>query len=162
LLFEREIKVGDYVEADTVSGTILSIGFRTTIVLTRDNVKIIIPNSKLVSDKVINWTKGEPHARVGLDVGVAYGSDTKKVKEVLIKCANNHSWIMKKPAPEVFFTEFADSSLNFKLYFYTEKIFVREKTKSDLRFTIYDEFNKEKIEIPFPQVDVHLPNKQDK
>ncbi len=157
LLFEREIKVGDYVEADTVSGTILNIGFRTTIMLTRDNVKIIIPNSKLVSNKVINWTKGESYARVGLDIGVAYGSDTHKVKEFLLECANEHKSIMKKPAPEVYFLDFGDSSLNFRLYFYTEKIFYRETIKSDLRFLIYDKFNKEEIQIPFPQMDIHLP-----
>jgi small-conductance mechanosensitive channel len=159
LLFEREIKVGDYVEADTVSGTIMDIGFRTTTMLTRDNVKIIIPNSKLVSEKVINWTKGEKYARVGLDVGVAYGSDTHEVKKILKLCATSHKDIMSKPAPEVYFLDFGDSSLDFRLFFYTRKIFYREAIKSDLRFKIYDEFNKAGINIPFPQVDVHMPDK---
>lgn len=162
LLFEREIKVGDYVEADTVSGTILNIGFRTTLMLTRDNIRIIIPNSKLVSNKVINWTKGEAFARVGIDVGVAYGSDTYKVKEVLLRSAKDHESIMRKPIPEVYFLDFAGSSLNFRLYFYTEKVFYREKIKSDLRYIIYDEFNKEGIQIPFQQIDIHLPNAPDK
>jgi small-conductance mechanosensitive channel len=160
LLFERQIKVGDYVEADNVAGTVLDIGFRTTLLLTRDNVKIIIPNSKLVSGNVINWTKGEKYARVGIDVGVAYGSDTQLVKSVLIKCAKAHKDVLQNKEPEVFFLDFGDSALLFRLYFYVEKVFYREKIKSDLRFAIYDELNKAKIQIPFPQIDVHLPNKK--
>ncbi len=156
LLFERQIKVDDYVEADNVAGTVLDIGFRTTLLLTRDNVKIIIPNSKLVSGNVINWTKGEKYARIGIDIGVAYGSDVQVVKEMLIRCAKQHEDVLTYKEPEVFFIDFGDSALIFRLYFYIEKIFYRERIKSDLRFSIYEEFNKAGVQIPFPQVDVHL------
>ena len=159
LLIEQENKIGDFVEADDVAGTIVNVGFRTTTILTRDNIKIIIPNSKLVTEKVINWTKGEKYARVGLNVGVAYGSDVEKVKEILLKTASEHPKILKKPAPEVFFTEFGDSSLNFKLYFYTDEVFYRNRIISDLHFAIYKEFDKAKITIPFPQMDVHINSK---
>ena len=158
LLIEQENKIGDFVEADDVAGTITYVGFRTTTIVTRDNIKIIIPNSKLVTEKVINWTKGEKYARVGLSVGVAYGSDVDKVKDILLKVASEHPKILQKPAPEVFFTEFGDSSLNFKLYFYTSEIFYRKRIISDLHFAIYKEFDKAKITIPFPQMDVHINN----
>ncbi|MBN2890560.1 MAG: mechanosensitive ion channel [Bacteroidales bacterium] len=158
LLIERQVKVGDYIDADTISGTILEIGFRTTNVLTRDNIRVIIPNSLLVSGSVINWTKGENYSRFALNVGVAYGSDTQKVKQILLKCANDHQLVLKKPEPQVQFTDFGTSSLDFKLLFYSDNPFRIEFVKSDLRFNIDAEFRKQGIEIPFTQMDVHFRN----
>lgn len=160
LLIERQIKVGDFVQADTVEGTIVEIGFRTAIVLTRDNIRIIIPNSKLVSESVVNWTKGEAFSRFSVDIGVAYGSDTKKVKEILYNCAIKHEKVIKKPKPEVQFVNFGASSLDFKLFFYCSNPFGREFIKSDLRFSIDEEFKKADIKIPFPQMDVHFDKNQ--
>lgn len=160
LLTEQNNKIGDIVEADDIEGKIIDVGFRTTTILTRDNIKVIIPNSKLVSQKVINWTKGEKFARVGIDIGVAYGSDLKKVKNILLEIAKKHDEVIKQPEPEVLFLEFGDSSLNLKLYFYTRKVLDRKKIISDLLFEIYDTFNQENIEIPFPQMDVHFQRKE--
>ncbi len=159
LLFERKIRVNDFIETEAVTGRVIEIGFRTTLVLTRDNVRIIIPNSKLVSNNVINWTNGEKYARIGINVGVAYGSDTHKVKEILSNCAKKHKKVLKKPKPEVLFKNFGNSSLDFTLYVYTESNFFRETIKSDLRFSIYDDFNKYNVQIPFPQMDLHFPDK---
>jgi len=160
LLTEQKNKIGDFVEADEVEGNILEIGFRTTTILTRDNIKVIIPNSKLVSQKVINWTKGEKYVRVGVDIGVAYGSDLEKVKNIILTIAQKHEQIIKIPKPEVLLLEFGDSSLNLKLYFYTRNVLYRKKIISDLLFEIYSTFNKEGIVIPFPQMDVHFPEKK--
>ncbi len=157
LLFERQIKVKDYIETEEINGKVLEIGFRTTTILTRDHVRVIIPNSKLVSNSVINWTNGEKFARIGLQIGVAYNSDVQKVRKILLDCASTHIDARKNPPPEVFFNNFGDSSLDFTLYIYTENTFNRNKIKSDLRFKIYEEFNNNKISIPFPQIDVHLP-----
>lgn len=160
LLFERQIKVGDYIETEEITGIIEEIGFRTTNMLTRDNVRIIIPNSKLVSNNVINWTNGEKYARFGLQIGVAYGSNVEKVKEILLECAKKHIHVLKEPKPEVIFKDFGSSSLDFILYIYSEKNFYNEQIKSDLRFEIYSAFEKNNISIPFPQVDVHFPSKE--
>lgn len=160
LLFERQIKVGDYIETEEITGIIEEIGFRTTSMLTRDNVRIIIPNSKLVSNNVINWTNGEKYARFGLQIGVAYGSNVEKVKEILLECAKKHIHVLKEPKPEVIFKDFGSSSLDFILYVYSERNFYNEQIKSDLRFEIYSAFEKNNISIPFPQVDVHFPSKE--
>lgn len=160
LLFERQIKVGDYVETEDVVGKITQIGFRTTNMLTRDNVSIIIPNSKLVSNNVINWSNGEKYARFGLNIGVAYGSDVDKVKEILIKSAISNPEVLKNPPPEVLFHDFGNSSLDFKLFIYTENNFYNDRIKSEIRFEIYKEFAQFGIQIPFPQMDVHFPDKK--
>lgn len=158
LLLERQIKVGDYVDSDTISGTIQEIGFRTTNILTRDNIRVIIPNSILVSGSVINWSKGEKFSRFQINVGVAYGSDTQKVKKILLKCAKEHKDVLKNPTPVVQFVDFGTSSLDFKLFFYSDDPFRIEFTKSDIRFRIDEEFRNQGVEIPFTQMDVHFRN----
>ena len=159
LLVERQVKVGDFIEADSLEGTILEIGFRTSIVKTRDNIRIIIPNSKLVSGNVINWNHSESSSRVHVDVGVAYGSDTQEVRKILFDCATNVKNVIQEPKPEVQFVNFGDSSLDFRLFFYIKDPFAREFIKSDLRFRIDAEFRKAGIQIPFPQVDINFKNK---
>ncbi len=158
LLIERQIKVGDYVESEAITGTIVEIGFRTTIILTRDQVRVIIPNSKLVSGNVINWSKGENYSRFFVMVGVAYGSDTEKVKEIMLKCTKNHKDVLEKPEPRVQFVDFGASSLDFKVLFYTEKTIGVDFVKSDIRFEIDKEFRANDIEVPFTQMDVHFRN----
>ncbi len=159
LLFERQIKVDDYIETETIMGQIVEIGFRTTVILTRDNIRVIIPNSKLVSGNVINWSKGETFSRFSLDVGVAYGSDTKLVKKILLEVAVKNDLVLKNTEPEVIFRDFGSSSLDFRLNFYSNAPFGIEGLKSELRFAIDAEFRKASIEIPFPQVDVNFKNK---
>jgi small-conductance mechanosensitive channel len=157
LLMEGSLKVNDIVQTQNGDvGKVKQIGLRTSKLETRDHIILIVPNSKLINDSLINWSHIENTTRFEVTVGVAYGSDVKKVQEVLINCALEHNYIEKKPAPEVFFSDFADSSLNFRLLFYTKNTFRAERTKSDLRFSIDKAFRENSITIPFPQRDIHL------
>ncbi len=151
LLFERAVEVGDVVEVNGLVGTIQKIGIRTSRIQGRDNLTVIVPNSRLAADSVINWSHYDDKARFNIGVGVAYGSDTKKIKSILTKIANENIYVLKRPEPFVRFVEFADSSLNFELHFWTKNFLIIEDVKSDLRFAIDAAFREEDIEIPFPQ-----------
>ncbi len=100
-------------------GRVISIGLRTSKIKTRDNITVIVPNSQLVSDRVINWSHAEIHTRFHVDVGVAYGSDINLITEVLKSCAQAHPNILITPEPFVRFINFGDSSLDFQLFFWT-------------------------------------------
>ncbi len=156
LLTEQKIKVGDIVEVNGIIGKITDINYRTTIITTRDNIRIIVPNSKFTNNNVINWTLNEEISRFTVTVGVAYGSDVNLVMSLLKQIALEHPKVRNQPEPYVLFEEFADSSLNFTLYFFTDKIIEVEQIKSDLRVKINEAFTKHNISIPFPQHDVHL------
>lgn len=152
LLFERTIEVGDVVEVGGVIGTITSIGIRTSIVKVRDNTSIVVPNSKFITDSVVNWTHNEEkRVRFKIAIGVAYGSDTELVKSTLLQVADDNPDVLQRPAPFVRFVEFADSSLNFELHFWSRNFIRIEDVKSDLRFQIDMDFRRNDIEIPFPQ-----------
>jgi len=156
LLFEGNLKVEDIVELDNQVGKVKEISFRTTKIETRDNIILVIPNSKFIDGNVINWSHIQKRTRFYVQVGVAYGSDVELVKKVLLECAANHKDISKSPNPFVRFYNFGDSSLDFQLFFWTEKSFEVENIKSDLRFDIDKKFRGNKIQIPFPQRDVHI------
>lgn len=157
ILFEGTVKVGDVVELENgIVGKVKQVGLRTSYIETRDNIIMIIPNSNFISNKVINWSHLEKKTRFHINVGVAYGSDVEKVKRVLLECANAHGEITKNPGPFVMFSDFGDSALLFKLHFWTNKSFFVEIIKSDLRFAIDKRFREEKVQIPFPQRDVHF------
>ncbi len=156
ILSERKIEVGDIIEVGGIVGKVTDVSFRVTTVLTRDNIEILIPNSKLTSENVINWTHSQRIARYNIPVGVAYGSDPQQVIEILEKVALSHPRILKEPLPEAVLTDFGDSSINFQLYFYTEVMLNIYRIKSELMIKIYKEFEKHNISIPFPQRDVHL------
>lgn len=157
LLFERNLKVNDIIEVqDEVVGKVQEIGLRTSKILTRDNIIMIIPNSKLISDNVINWSHNEKTTRFRVDVGVAYGSDVDLVEKVLMQVAKDHPDVSGNREPFVRFNNFGDSSLDFSLFFWSKKSFAVEFIKSDLRFAINREFAKNNITIPFPQRDVHI------
>lgn len=157
LLFEDNLREGDVVELNNGTvGIVTSIGARTSKVKTRDNVILIIPNSNFISHEVINWSHIENRTRFDVSVGVAYGSDVQLVKRVLLECAGNNPDISNTPQPFVRFQDFGDSSLNFSLYFWTPKSFEVENIKSDIRFAIESKFRENKIQIPFPQRDVHI------
>jgi len=159
LLFERNLMVNDIIEVeDQVVGKVKEIGLRTSKILTRDNIVMIIPNSKLISNNVINWSHHETLTRFHVNVGVAYGSNIKTVEKVLIECASNHPHINTKHTPFVQFKNFGDSSLEFSLFFWTRNTFQVEFIKSDLRFAINSAFTQNHIQIPFPQRDVHIIN----
>jgi small-conductance mechanosensitive channel len=156
LLFEGNLKVGDVVELEGDVGIVKEIGFRTTKIENRDNIILIIPNSKFIGENVINWSHIEQKTRFSVDVGVAYGSDVELVKKVLLECARDHQEVTEYPKPFVRFDDFGNSSLDFQLFFWTDNAFRVENIKSDLRFAIDKKFRENKITIPFPQRDVHI------
>lgn len=157
LLFEGKTKVGDLLEVEGKLMTLNNIGLRTTEGTDRDGVAIIIPNSKIVTDKVINWThQEEKKIRFRINVGVAYGSDVELVIKILESCAKEHPDVIDKELTEARFTDFGESSLNFELLFFSKIIFRIGRVESDIRRTINKKFIENNIEIPFPQMDVHL------
>ncbi|HHB79467.1 MAG TPA: mechanosensitive ion channel [Saprospiraceae bacterium] len=156
LLFERSVEVGDWVELETHVGRVIQIGLRTSVVKGRDDISVIVPNSKLVTDKVINWSHIDVQTRFSLDVGVAYGSDTQRVKQVLETVIKSHPKVMENPGPRIRLENFGDSSLDFKILFWANNFYVIEDVKSDLRFAIDKAFRENNIEIPFPQRDVWM------
>lgn len=156
LAFEKPIQVGDIIEVDSRSGTIMDIGIRASKIATSDGAEVIIPNGDLISHHVINWTLSNNNRRVELIVGVAYGSDIEKVKGLLLGLLCNHEDIMAEPAPSVFLHSLSESSVDFRLFFWAADISTWLSLKSRVLADIYDTFNKEGIELPFPQQDVHL------
>jgi small-conductance mechanosensitive channel len=157
ILFEGSLKVGDIVEIqDNLIGKVIEIGLRTSKLETRDNIIMVVPNSKFVTDIVINWSHIEKKTRFHIDVGVAYGSDVDKVTRVLLQCAEDNKKVSSSPLPFVRFNDFGNSSLDFQLYFWTIETFQVEQIKSDIRYKIDAAFRANKVQIPFPQRDVHI------
>lgn len=156
LLFGGTVKVGDIVEFNSTVGRVIEISFRTSKIKTRDGITLIVPNSKLVSDNVINWSDGDILTRFSVDVGVAYGSDTELVKKLLTKVASDHPAISDLKPIQVQFTDFGNSSLDFRLLFWAENTWQVEFVRSELRFEIDRLFREHKVTIPFPQRDVHF------
>lgn len=157
ILFERPIKIGDRIEVGSVSGDVIRVSSRATTVNTNDNISIIIPNSELINQKVINWSHNDRRIRFHVPVGVSYNEDPAKIKEILLKVAEDHSDILKRPAPDVLFTEYGDSSLNFDLMVWTNTYIDRPIIlKSQLYYKIFEKFKEHNVEIPFPQRDLHL------
>lgn len=157
ILIEHNIKVGDIIEIENEKvGMIVKIGLRTSKLQTRDDIIIVMPNNKLVSENTINWSHIDWKTRFNIKIGVAYGSDTRKVESVLLACTKTVMKISEDPKPFVRFLDFGESSLDFQLFFWTDEVFRVENIKSELRFLIEAEFRKENIQIPFPQRDVHI------
>jgi small-conductance mechanosensitive channel len=156
ILFERPIKIGDRITIGDVWGDVVNINLRATLIRTIDNIAIIVPNSEFISSRVTNWSYRDPKVRVHIPVGVAYGSDVALVTESLSEVARNHPEVMPDPPPEVWFTEFGNSSLNFELLVWTLDPKRRPEVISDLNKAIDAIFRKNKIEIPFPQRDLHI------
>jgi len=154
LLFERTIEVGNVVDLRGTIGIVRKIGLRTSQVETRDNVIILVPNSKFIVDEVTNWSTFDDKARFQLDVGVAYGSDTEKVRDILISVAKQNAFVLDQPSPTVNFRDFGDSSLDFTLHFWSRNFMFIERIKSDLRFEVDRIFREEEVTIPFPQRDL--------
>lgn len=154
ILMERTVTVGDIVEVDSVIGKVLEVGLRTTVVQTRDDIYMIIPNQRLTNQHVINWSQSKKVTRFSIQVGVAYGSDTKLVQQLLLEAVQEHNLCSKNPAPTVQFIDFGESSLDFKVFFYSSHLFRIEVVKSDIRFSIDQKFRENKITIPFPQRDL--------
>ncbi|MCB9302230.1 MAG: mechanosensitive ion channel [Lewinellaceae bacterium] len=156
LLFERTVEVGDVVVVDGTVGTVRRIGLRTSLVETRDNLTVIVPNSRLVVEKVINWSHNDNKARFLVKVGVAYGTDTALVKKLLLNVARENAFVIRHPPPFVRFTDFGESSLDFEIHFWTHEFIRIEDVKSDMRFEIDKAFRENQVTIPFPQRDVWM------
>lgn len=163
MLVERVVHVGDVLEVNGHIGKVKKIGIRASQIITRDNVVLLIPNSKLVTEAIINWSHNEEQLRFNVTVGVAYGSDTALVKRLLQEVADNHPQILKKPKSLVRFTGFGDSSLDFQILFWASvnEFLLIEDIRSDLFFAIDAAFRANNITIPFPQRDLWLRNSQE-
>ncbi len=159
ILFERPIKEGDWVVVGGNEGIVRKINIRSTEIETFDKASILIPNANILSTDLTNWTHSDMYGRVIVPVGVSYDSDVKKVRQILLDCAAQEPQVLSKPAPYVWFTEFADNSLNFELRCIVQNVMNKGTVKSNLMFSILDAFNKEGIEIPFPQRVVHFADR---
>jgi small-conductance mechanosensitive channel len=157
ILAERPIAIGHRVEVGEVAGQVSRISLRSTTVVTNDNISIIVPNSDFISNKVTNWSYGDPRVRIRLPVGVAYGTDIEKFQTVMLRAAAAHPKVLRDPAPEVFFSGFGDSSLNFELAVWTSEMTAKPRRfRSELYYAIEKSLRENHIEIPFPQRDMHL------
>ena len=155
LIFGRTILVGDYVLIGGVEGTVKAISIRSTTIETPDQSLVYVPNSNIMAGQFSNVTRGTRKVRRTIDVGVAYGSDTKQVSNILLAVAKQHVHVLNPPEPYVYFTNFADSALNFTLYVFIDDFNNAGRTVSDLRFAIEHAFNEHGIDIPFPQLTLH-------
>ena len=156
IILDKSVRVGDLVYLEGTKGRIEKIGLRSTQLVTFDNELIIIPNTKLAESVIQNIALPEPKTRVVIPFGVAYGSNIDKVKKIVLKEIKSVKGVLDTPEPTVSFREMADSSLNFKAYFYVPHFGDRFAATDEANTKIYNAFNKAGIEIPYPQMDVHL------
>ncbi len=161
LLFERPVKVGDFVtvtgpDSRIVDGKVISINLRTTVVQNNDNVSVIVPNSKLTNENLINWSYRGKRSRLSINVGVSYDSDVELVTRTLLRAAEGVKFVLEEPRPSVQFMEFGESSLNFRLLVWTDRPRRYPQIRSAINYNIRRLFLEEKIEIPFPQRDLNL------
>ncbi|MDO5989431.1 mechanosensitive ion channel [Flavivirga amylovorans] len=156
ILIDQSVHVGDIIELEGKVGRVEEIKLRTTRAVTIDNKVLVIPNHLYLTNSLYNWTQNGTITRESVEVGVAYGSDVELVKKLLLQVASENKDVFKYPEPLVLFTDFADSSLNFKLIVTINDSFQAVIPKSDLRFSIDKIFRENNISIPFPQRDVHV------
>lgn len=164
LLFERPIRAGDFVTVGEIQGFVRSIRIRATEIETLDNQNVLVPNSELISGRVTNWVLRDTYGRLLLNVGVAYGSDVERVRDILESVAHAHPEVItdgSAPAPRALFMGFGDSSLDFELRVRVKHIERRFSIKSDLNFEVDRQFREFGIRIPFPQRDLHIIQPQD-
>jgi small-conductance mechanosensitive channel len=156
LLFERPVRVGDRITIGEDEGDVQSINLRTTVVATNDRISIIVPNSKLVSQRLINWSYGDPRARIAIPVSVAYGSEIELATKTLLAAAQEVDNVLRDPAPKVQFLKFGDWSLDFRLLVWTNRPRLHTQIRSDINYRIERLFRHAGIEIPFPQTELRL------
>jgi small-conductance mechanosensitive channel len=157
---DKPFKVGDRIRIDDFYGDVVSVGTRSTRLRTLDYQIVTLPNSKLTSNVIINYSEPDEKLRIVIPVSVAYGTDPVRVKKILLEIADdvikNSGFFLEEPAPTVFFEEFGASSLNFILKIWMKKFNIPDESKDIINCRIAERFEKEGIEIPFPQMDVHM------
>lgn len=158
LLIEHPVKVGDLIELEGTYGTVEEVGARCTRIRSLTNIHLLVPNSKLLDNTVINWTHSDNRVRTMVSVGVAYGSNVDKVFQIISQVLSENEKVDKMPEPVILFTDFGDSTLNFEAHFWLRmpKMMDRRIVESNIRRQIDKLFNQEGIVIAFPQQDVHL------
>src|SRR5216110_2342574 len=157
ILAERPITVGDRVEVAGIAGQVQHIRARSTVIVTNDNITMIVPNTKFIDSPVTNWTYGDPRVRFRLPVGVAYGSDVNKVREALLAAASENANTLKDPAASVFLEKFGENSIDFELVVWSSEMSYRPRRyRSDLNFAMEQKLREAGIEIAFPQRDLHI------
>ncbi|MGD9587509.1 MAG: mechanosensitive ion channel family protein [Pyrinomonadaceae bacterium] len=157
ILIERPIKVGDRIEVDDVNGDVVAIGARSTRIKTNDNITIIVPNSKFISENVINWSFESGMIRFKIPVGVAYSSDVDAVSSALVEVANENEDVASSPPPSVRLLRFDDNALYFELRAWSRARLNRPGLfTSNLNYAIIRKFRERNIEMPFPQRDLHI------
>jgi small-conductance mechanosensitive channel len=157
LLFERPVRIGDWVALDDgIEGRVENISLRSTVIVTNDNMAVILPNSKLVQNKFVNYSYGSQLVRLNIPVGVEYSSDLDKVREALLEAANSVSEVLNEPKPVVHFSSFGESSLNFQIRVWINEPRDHVAIRSRVNFAIERTFRKHNIEIPMPQLDLNL------
>jgi small-conductance mechanosensitive channel len=155
LIYEKPVQEGDTVEVGTLLGKVSNIGIRSSTVSTYEGAEVVVPNSNLISNELINWTLSNSQKRIEIKVGTAYGTDPRKVLNLLMEAALSHENVLRNPEPRPLFLGFGDSSLNFRLLFWVS-FELGLQTQSDVAVKIYEIFNENNIEIPFPQLDLHV------
>ena len=158
LLVERPIKVGDWIDVGGQSGYVKKVNVRSTEIETFDRASYIVPNSDLISAPVLNWTHSNKVGRVRNPIGVAYGTDPRKVETILNEIAREHPLVINNPAPVVYFMGFGADSLDFELRTYLNDVNWMVNVMSDINFRINERFAEEGVEIPFAQRDLHIKN----
>jgi small-conductance mechanosensitive channel len=157
ILFERPIKVGDRIEVAQVDGDAIEIGARSTTVLTNDNITIIVPNSRFITETVVNWQYEDKTVRFKIPVAVAYGSDAHRVRELLLEVAGENPDVLESPEPNVRLMEFGDNGLVFELRVWSSSsVHRRGRLLSAINFAVCGKFSAAGIEFPFPQRDLHI------
>jgi len=158
LLFERPVRVGDRITIGDDEGDVQSINLRTTVVTTNDRIAIIVPNSKLVGQRVINWSYGDPRARISIPIGVADDSDIDLVTNTLHEAAKDVENVLTDPPPSVQFLKFGDYSLDFRLLVWTNQPRRHAQIRSDINYRIASLFRERNIRIPYPTQEFLLRN----
>jgi small-conductance mechanosensitive channel len=157
ILAERPIAIGDRIEVAGITGQVQEIRARSTVILTNDNIAMIVPNEKFIDSPVTNWTYSDRRVRFRLPVGVAYGSDVNKVRDALVAAAREHPATLNEPEPNAFLEKFGESTIDFQLVVWSDEMSRRpSRFKSDLNYLIYKHLTEVGIEIPNPQRDLHI------
>ncbi|XQW86212.1 mechanosensitive ion channel family protein [Thalassotalea piscium] len=158
LMWEKPIRIGDFLEVDDAKGTVEQINTRSTRIRRVDGVHMLIPNSKLLENTVVNWTLVDRLMRTSVKVGVAYGSPARKVADVILQATQEQSEVLDDPKPTVIFEDFGDSALIFEVNFWINSKVEGglRVTRSNIRFRLDELFAEHNIVVAFPQQDVHL------